>query len=246
MTAFLIRKLDATTSTNTDLKQALSKDTSLPPTVIWAEYQSEGKGQHQRPWVSERGKNLTFSLYWRYQQLTAADIFLVNKVVCLALLECLEYFKIPAVSIKWPNDILSGTSKLAGVLIENMFQGDRLKASIIGIGLNVNQTVFKELAQASSMASILGRELDREVVLHHFLILIEKYLKSLKPSHFMEIRHAYVQNLFGLGTWTSVYHENQKKMVKVLGVDTDGTLHMEWESGEIAVISDSKELKWLY
>ena len=246
MNAINIRKLSATTSTNTELKQALAEDPTMPPTVLWAEYQSEGKGQYQRQWKSEAGKNLTFSLYWPHNQVTTDAIFLVNQVVCLALMECLRFFKLPEICIKWPNDILSGTSKLAGVLIENIFYGDRCKASIIGIGLNVNQMSFYPLVQASSMALILGKQIDRVLVLNQCLTLLEKHLETLNPSCFKSIAHDYSRALFGFKKWTTVRHQNIEQSVKVKAVASNGAIFLELESGETVEISDSKELQWLY
>ena len=142
MTAFKIHKLDATTSTNEVLKKRISKNEASVPSVVCAEHQTEGRGQFANRWESQKGKNLTFSVFWPELPFGVLDHFQVNKGVCLALVRVLRSYEIPAIKIKWPNDILSGNSKVAGILIENYLQGKELKSTIVGIGMNVNQSDF--------------------------------------------------------------------------------------------------------
>jgi len=103
--------------------------------VIRTDYQTSGRGQIGNTWESKSGKNLL-----------AEDQFLVSKIICLSLVELLNEYDLEKVRIKWPNDIYVGDKKIAGILIQNMLQGKQIKASIIGIGLNVNQEFFESEA----------------------------------------------------------------------------------------------------
>src|SRR5690606_25093723 len=125
------------------LKNELSKSTPLHEgTVIMAVDQYAGKGQQGTVWQSEPGKNLTFSLLLTPFFLSPKHQFRLTVAVSVALVRALATLLGERVAIKWPNDLYVGDRKIGGMLIENILQGPRWKSAIIGIGLNVNQTVF--------------------------------------------------------------------------------------------------------
>jgi len=136
-------KLNEVNSTNEYAKVLLSKNKPSEGTVIFAHYQTNGKGQFGKTWKSEKGKNLTFSIILYPNFLEAKRAYSLNQAVSLGLKDCIESQKIP-VSIKWPNDIYYHDKKLGGLLIENGLVGENINYSIIGIGLNVNQTTFSQ------------------------------------------------------------------------------------------------------
>ena len=157
-----IIKLDAIDSTNEYLKQ-LSKETCLEDyTIVVANEQSNGKGQMGAKWVSEKGKNLTMSILLKEVSIKKEEIFALNIVVALSVLNVLKNMKIPNVTIKWPNDIMSDSKKVAGILIENSFRIEGTFTTVLGIGLNLNQTDFDLLPQATSLKCITGIIYDIE------------------------------------------------------------------------------------
>ena len=105
----------------------------------------------------------------------AEQAFILNLCVSLAVYSVLEDLGVPALSIKWPNDILSGTSKLCGILIENRILGNTINTSIIGIGLNVNQLAFENLPNVSSLKLLFDRNFDLDDLLHEII----KELKAI-------------------------------------------------------------------
>ena len=244
MTAFDIRKLDATTSTNEVLREALDQNSLLQPTVVWAEYQSKGKGQHLKTWDSQSGKNLTFSVFWPFKRLELSNRFSINQACCLAVVDALNYFEVPEVAIKWPNDILSGRLKLAGLLIENNVMSQQINSSIIGIGLNVNQTDFEFLPNASSVALTLGRSLDRNLLLDKILSYLQFRLEAIENVSSSSIQSAYQSCLFGLGKWHQFAYKGQLKKGKLMKVDVQGVLHLQWDDGQHQAIENSKSLRW--
>ena len=144
-------KLSATPSTNDFLKQ-LSATTSLEDfTVVWADIQTNGKGQMGSVWVSEDAKNLTFSIFLKQNTISINDLFLLNIIVANAVIKALDTLNLTNIYIKWPNDILSYNKKIGGILIENNIGVNSNVTSIIGIGLNINQTNFDKFPQASSI-----------------------------------------------------------------------------------------------
>jgi BirA family biotin operon repressor/biotin-[acetyl-CoA-carboxylase] ligase len=133
--------LNEVESTNNYANQLILSDAAEEGTVVLAQYQTHGKGQHGNVWESETGKNLLMSIIWYPGFLPASQQFMISKIVSIAITDCVNDI-IDDCKIKWPNDIYIGNQKLAGILIENSVKGSHLSSSVVGIGLNVNQQVF--------------------------------------------------------------------------------------------------------
>ena len=167
-----IRWYEELDSTN---NEALRKIDSLDNlSVVAAVYQTAGRGQRGNVWKSGKGKNLTFSVILKFQlpdmetgsasglfrPLPAAEQFAISEAVTLALCSFLGKYGIDA-RIKWPNDIYVGNGKISGMLVENSLSGSYVRASVAGIGLNVNQSSFPaDLPNPVSMTGITGLEYD--------------------------------------------------------------------------------------
>ncbi|WP_281540860.1 biotin--[acetyl-CoA-carboxylase] ligase [Maribacter aestuarii] len=164
-----IIKLSATESTNTFLQRLMRKENLQDFTVVVTENQTRGRGQRDALWESEKGNNLTFSVLKKHLELKTQHQFLISICVSLAVYSLLIELNLPRVKIKWPNDILSGTLKVCGILIENVLNGQEVKSSVIGIGLNVNQTVFPERLRATSIKKELKQELHLETLLQKLI-----------------------------------------------------------------------------
>ena len=176
-----IIKLNAIDSTNQYLHDLLGKISLEDFAVVTARYQTKGRGQRATTWQSEKDKNLIISVLKKEIDLNPQRQFLLNIVVSLALFKTLETLQIPKLSIKWPNDILSHDKKIAGILIELILKKNTIDKAIIGIGLNVNQTNFKELSSASSLQNITGIHYDLDELLHKLLENFKHYF-SIKNT----------------------------------------------------------------
>ena len=176
-----IIKLNAIDSTNQFLHDLIGKISLEDFAVVTARYQTKGRGQRATTWQSEKDKNLIISVLKKEIDLNPQRQFLLNIVVSLALFKTLETLQIPKLSIKWPNDILSHDKKIAGILIELILKKNTIDKAIIGIGLNVNQTNFKELSSASSLQNITGIHYDLDELLHKLLENF-KYYFSIKNT----------------------------------------------------------------
>lgn len=157
--------LDETDSTNRWLREQGGEEDM----VVVADSQTAGRGCGTNTWESEAGQNLTFSLLVHPTMVPANAQFLISMAISLCIADVLgDYFG--EVSIKWPNDIYWRDRKLCGILIEQQLSGSLIRQSIIGIGLNVNQTVFvSDAPNPVSMSQILGHEVSREEVLEKIL-----------------------------------------------------------------------------
>lgn len=144
--------------------------------VILAESQSAGRGQRGNSWSSLAGQNLTFSVILQPDFLLAERQFRISKTVALAVADTIADVGLTP-AIKWPNDIYIGDRKITGILIENDLCGAYLCRSVIGIGLNVNQTDFDpSLPNPTSLAQEAGHPFDRaDVFIRFYQHLANRY-----------------------------------------------------------------------
>lgn len=168
-------RLDETVSTNLWLREHAGQQDM----VVWADYQTGGRGCGTNTWESERGQNLLFSMLFHPCQVPAARQFSISMKVALAVSDTLERMGLEGISLKWPNDIYWRDRKLAGILIENTLRGGLIAQSIIGIGLNVNQQQFRSDApNPVSIRQITGAEHDRQRLLENIVRTMETRLQS--------------------------------------------------------------------
>tara|TARA_B100000427_G_scaffold319670_1_gene318187 strand:+ start:52 stop:783 length:732 start_codon:yes stop_codon:yes gene_type:complete len=160
-----IIKLDAIDSTNNYLRKIILNKGVSDSTIVTAKFQKKGKGQLGTNWESEDSKNLIFSIYKKDLGIKVRDQFIISIIVSLALIKTLKKNNLPNLCIKWPNDIMSDNKKICGILIENIVKKTHIKHTIIGIGLNVNQTIFDNLPNASSIKKITGTIHNKEEIL---------------------------------------------------------------------------------
>lgn len=145
--------LPACQSTN-DEASALIANTEAPEgTLVITDRQTAGRGQRGNQWTAEPGQNLTFSLILKPSFLRAAEQFWLNMAVSLGLYDALRPLIGETLRIKWPNDLYADNQKIGGVLIENTLHGYDMAWSVVGVGLNVNQTVF-EYPTATSLQQL--------------------------------------------------------------------------------------------
>ena len=241
-----IIKLNATNSTNTYLKNLLKEKQVKDLSCIWALSQKQGRGQQGAKWISEPGKNLTFSVLKKFENLPSEYHFLLNMEVSLAIFRGLKKLYIPDLAVKWANDILSSKKKICGILIENTLHKEQISSSIIGIGVNVNQVFFNDLPNVSSLQKIMGHPFDLEEVLLLICQELEVSLKSLSPTRFETMLDEYHTHLFRKDKpSTFEYPNGERFMGYIRGVSHNGQLQVEQEDALMSSFS-LKEIKLLY
>lgn len=175
-------KLSATDSTSTYLKE-LHRRKGLPDyTVVLTDDQTKGRGQMQAQWVSEPYKNLTFSILKIFTSFPSERQFLMTMAVSLALYKVLKLLEVPQIAIKWPNDIMSGSKKLCGILVENTWAKGEIKWSVIGVGLNVNQVDFPNGLKATSLKTVLGHPVPLDGLFQEVEMHLWQNLQALEAS----------------------------------------------------------------
>jgi len=166
-------------------------------TIAVTKNQTSGRGQMNNTWVSEPNKNLTFSLFTRLQNLQVPHQPYLNFAISLAIFNVLKLMSVPNLKIKWPNDIMSGNQKICGILVETTFTNQRIKNTIIGIGLNVNQEGFpSHIINASSLKNILHQEFDVEKIMLELINEIQSKIGELEHHNFELIYEMYLTHLY--------------------------------------------------
>ncbi len=167
---------DEVDSTNSVL--LTSKDFNQNGTVLLAEYQSKGRGRKEREWVSNSGQNLTFSILLK-ENLNENTINLINFGASLAVAQAIENLFQLDVELKWPNDVLVGKKKIAGILLESTSKGNKINKVVVGIGVNVNQPNFpgKYEIQPTSIRREFKLPVSREKLLSELLNIYESILE---------------------------------------------------------------------
>lgn len=224
-----IIKLSAIDSTNSFLKELVFNSTVEDFTVIVAEKQTSGRGQMNTKWTSEGGKNLIMSVFVSFSDLLVSSQKYLNYAISLSVFEAIKVYKLPKLSVKWPNDILSETAKIAGVLIENTLQRDKIKGTIVGIGLNVNQDVFPiDLPDASSLKKKMNQEFQIHEVLETVLEKLQSNIALLRNNEFALLEEKYLNVLYKKNI-PSMFKtaQNDFFMGKIIGVSPTGKLQIE-------------------
>ncbi len=170
------------TGSTMDDARALARAGEPEGAVIIAEEQNMGRGRFNRVWVSPPGLNLYFTVLLRPRP---AQLPYMNMAAALAIFDTAARFARLRPAVKWPNDVRVGGKKLAGILIENEFDGDRLAHSLVGIGLNVNLDVSEhpEIADtATSLRSEAGRQFNRSDALRCVLKNLDAWYARVKSG----------------------------------------------------------------
>lgn len=156
--------------------------------VIISDFQKHGRGQRANQWESVKGKNLIISVVIE-PNIQIEKQFDINRIVSLSVMDCLFILGLES-KIKWPNDILVKKRKIAGILIDNLISKDKIRYSIIGVGLNINQLIFKEYnPKATSLAIELNKNLILEEVENLFLSSLRNRIKTYRSGKDMELEY---------------------------------------------------------
>ena len=164
--------------------------------LVTTDYQTHGHGQVNTVWESARGENLLFSFLFRPQHITAGEQFFLSEIACLAVAHTLDAYT-EGISVKWPNDVYHHDHKICGMLLRHTLSGAQISATLVGIGLNLNQKQFVgDAPNPVSLRQIIGRPVDREEVLCRFAHHFDRLLRAVTPPDADE-RLAQRQRLHG-------------------------------------------------
>lgn len=220
-------KLDRVTSTNAYIAGLLRGGEHQKELVVTADYQEAGKGRGSNRWHSEKGRNLLMSVLLYPVFLSASKQFDLSKAVSLAICDLLRTFRVQPV-IKWPNDIMIGRGKVAGILIEHGVVRQTLRHSIVGIGMNLNQTTFPHFrVPATSLVLETGYSAEPRETARRLHEHLHERLDQLEKGAEKEMDRAYLELLYGMHQTSSFTSGDRSFQGVIRGVNEFGELLVE-------------------
>lgn len=217
-------------STNDTAAKLVPENKLFDGSVIITDHQTAGRGQRGNTWEAAPGKNLTFSIFLRPHFLDVENQFFLNVITSLGVCDFLKEYIQDEISIKWPNDIYCRDQKMGGILIENSLRRGLLEYAVVGVGLNVNQTIYG-IPTATSMAMVCNQEFELTALTAELLKSIESYYLKLKKGMNRELMENYLSRLYWMGE-SRIFKSNERFFSgEISGVDKIGRLLIKTDTG---------------
>ena len=222
-------------STNNYLKNSYRLISNF--TFVSTDYQSKGKGRNNRSWTSKPGENLMFSFLIKDEALII-HAPIISLLTAIEVAKLLEAYKIPNVSIKWPNDVLIDDEKVCGILAE----GELPSYLIVGVGINVNQKEFpNDLRRPATSLSI---KLKKEINIDELKdTLFDQIVSSLSNLDFDKKLDYFRKHNYLLNKRVKAIFDNQEFIGEVIGIDDSFCLQIQ--SRDVVLNIDSGEIEIL-
>lgn len=223
------RHLDEVSSTNDYLR---TYTPSADITVVSASFQTKGRGQMGNTWISDAGENALFSILVYPKNLKASDGFVLSQAMALSIKEVLDGY-LDGISIKWPNDIYCGSEKICGTLIENVLMGKFVGRSVIGNGINVNQTLFPDglAAPATSLRIYIKRIVSPNDIIRSVTERFAQHYEEVQAGCYVHIREKYHRHLYLRGERHCFQDETGTFTGTISHVEPDGHIIIMDEDG---------------
>ncbi|MGY2339569.1 bifunctional biotin--[acetyl-CoA-carboxylase] ligase/biotin operon repressor BirA [Pseudomonas sp. SDO5532_S415] len=222
---------DSIDSTNAEALRAIER-LQAAPFLVLAERQTAGRGRRGRKWVSPFAENIYYSLVLRIEggmrQLEGLSL-----VVGLAVMQALRELGVPGVGLKWPNDVLVGQKKIAGILLELVGDPADVCHVVLGVGINVNMQMTDEVDQQwTSMRLESGQMFDRNRLVAKIGTMLQKYLERHQVGGFSAVQAEWEQNHLWQGRAVSLIAGVNQINGEVLGIDSQGALRLKVDGVE--------------
>ena len=235
-----IIKLDAIDSTNSYLKKLLNKESLDDLTVVVSKHQTQGKGRNGNVWLNKPSLNLAFSIYKRFSDFEIDKKFMLNAISSISVHEILKKYNLLDLTIKWPNDIMAANKKISGILIENNVRGNSIKNSVIGVGININQSEFKNLPNATSIFIETGKLNSIDIIAQELQKALEKNFNLFKINE-NELIKNYNSLLYKKNEISNFSANDMSKFQgKIIKVGIDGKITIRVSNKQLSKYSESE------
>lgn len=219
-------------STNKVAAEQLALSQLQHGAVVFAHEQTAGRGQHGRSWLSAKDLDLTFSIALLPDRLKVSEQFVLVRLSALAVHEVVRSLQPAEVRVKWPNDVLVGRRKIAGILIKTEVIGQLVQSAIVGIGVNVNNNDLTADLNATSLRLVTGTVHDRRALLEKICQAFERRWKKWEDEG-EDGSAEFSEALWSRGSWTGFELDGQPFKARPLDVDQEGRLVIELENGQV-------------
>jgi BirA family transcriptional regulator, biotin operon repressor / biotin---[acetyl-CoA-carboxylase] ligase len=236
-----LRIYETLDSTNKESQRLLASGQKLHGIAILALHQTEGRGQYGRIWFSTPGNHLAISIILQPANMPLEGLPLLSLKTSIAVVRSLLSLDQELnPRIKWPNDIYIGDLKLAGILIENSISSSKVHHSIIGVGMNINESEFpSDLPNPVSLFMLTGRKFEiialGTKMREEMMKVLDEPIEKWKPE--------YDRMIYGLGNQNDFELDGKNVSAKIVAVGNDGKLSLEIDGQRKSYFSH--EIKWL-
>lgn len=217
--------LTSVDSTNNYAMGMIRDGLAVNGNAVFSYEQTKGKGRRGKTWSAEKGKNIMMSIIISPENLTIYQQFHLSIAVSLACIDFFTKYAGDETKIKWPNDIFWNDRKAGGVLIENIIK-EKWQWSVIGIGININQTQFNldTVFPPVSLKQITGKEYDLVELAKELHKKVMKRYEELRTIGFKKMLNEYNQYLFGLNKKLKLKKQSAVFETTITGVSQRGKL----------------------
>jgi BirA family biotin operon repressor/biotin-[acetyl-CoA-carboxylase] ligase len=241
----LFQSLIQADSTNNYATQQIREGLALHGNAWFTSHQTDGKGQRGKRWESENGKNLAISIALQHSNQLNDSHFVFNMFIANTCASFFEGLLGQEISIKWPNDLFINDRKAGGILIENVIRGKVWQWSVVGIGLNLNQTSFSPSAgRPLSLTQLTGKYYDPELTAREVHSYLMTSLPNFLNANVEAVLNAYNNRLYRKQEMVSFKKADEVFLGKILGVNAQGFLMVE--TGGVQNTIQFGEVEWLF
>ena len=218
-----------------DLAKELAGEGVREGTVVLCDEQTEGRGRQGRQWFASPSGSILMSVVFRP---TIGQLPQLNMLGSLSIVHAIERLAGTKSTIKWPNDVLIDGRKVAGILMENILQGEALRAAILGVGLNVSLDVssYPEISSiATSLSDQAGRDLNRDDVLRTLLEEMDTLYQAVKRNE--DVYHRWLPNVETLGKIVHIKSGRSVEEGLAQSINPDGSITLRRTDGSLITIA---------
>ena len=214
--------------------------------AFFAHHQTKGKGQMGKQWKDNSGSNMLLTVVINTQFLLISQQFAISIMTALACYDFFSQYAGEETKIKWPNDLYWRDRKAGGILIENHLKGSIWQYSVLGMGININQTVFdSQLNNPVSLKQITGKTFDPVELAKQLCQSLEKRFQELENGGMQAQLEAYNQILYKKGERVSLKKDNIlfQPMIKEVRANgrlvVDNGLEEDYDLGQLVWVIPS-------
>ena len=222
----LFNILDTVDSTNNYAMAKLHEGLATHGMAWFAKEQTAGKGQRGKQWLSEPGDNILLTIICKPAPAFVSNPFFLSALIATAINEFLQKITGEAFYIKWPNDLYWRDRKTGGILIENKYIGENWNWAVIGIGINVNQTMFaSDLKKAVSLKEVSGKtQFEPQRLASELHEYILEKINAANEAAFPDILERYNQVLYKKDELVKLKKDNAVFSTTIRNVSAFGQL----------------------